>query len=67
MEKTLLNTIVEERLTTMPSANSLKRHKRWIASHAATPIISSIFGTWINPHCHVLEAYDQKYLENLNK
>ena len=67
MRKTLLNTIIEEKVTKLPSAQLIKRHTRWIAVQSRTPIINGIFGTYINPHCHVHEAYDQNYLSNLIK
>lgn len=67
MEKTLLNTVIEEKLTSMPTDRELKRHTRWIAFHSLIPIVSGDFGFYINPFCHVHEGYSQQYLLNLNK
>lgn len=67
MEKTLLNTVVVEKLTTLPKEQDIKKHTKWIAKQSTCPIVSTIFGTYINQFCHVLEAYDQKYLISLNQ
>jgi hypothetical protein len=67
MENTLLNTIIDERITKMPSEKNLKRHTRWIAQQSTVPIINGVFGAYLNPYCHAREAYDQNYLSKLNK
>lgn len=67
MENTLLNTIIEERVGKMPTAQNLKRHTRWIAQQSTVPIVNGVFGAYLNPFCHVHEAYDRKFLADLNK
>lgn len=67
MENTLLNTIIEERATVLPQEQVIRRHTRWIANQSTVPIVTGVFGTYINPHCHVLDTYDQKHLEKMNK
>jgi len=67
MEKTLLNTLVIEKLTTLPTEKDIRKHTKWIAQQSTCPIVKTIFGTYINTFCHVLEAYDQKYLMSLNQ
>lgn len=66
MEKTLLNIMIEERATTLPTEKVIRRHTRWIANQTTVPIITGIFGTYINPHCHVLDSYDQKHVNKMN-
>jgi len=66
MIDTLLNT-VEERLTSLPEEKVIRRHTRWIALQSTVPIINTIFGVYINPHCHILESYDQKHINKIKK
>ena len=62
-------TILEEKINTKdkPTERELKLHTKWIAKNSLSPLITGIFGGYINSHCHVLEAYSQPFLESLNK
>jgi len=68
MEKTLLNTLVVEKIITkhVPTDATLKRQTKWIATQALVPIVTSVFGAYINPFCHVHEAYSEQFLQSLN-
>lgn len=65
----LLTHTIEEKLDNASeySDTQLKRHTRWIALNGTCPIVSGLFGTYINPLCHVLDSYSQQYLEKLVK
>ena len=35
------------------NTEKIKQHTRWIAKATECPVITSIFGTFENPHCYI--------------
>ena len=74
----IFNTVVVERSTGVlvngkltkikcPSDKIVKRQTKIIAQNTRHQMVKTIFGTYINPHCHVLDTYLQADLEKMVK
>jgi len=62
MNNTLLNTIVVEKVTNLPTDKRIKQHTRWIALQSQVPFVRTIFGSYINEFCHIHEGYSVEFI-----
>lgn len=49
--------IIDEKLTQLPKETVIKRQTKRIAQHFNMPIVSTIFGSYMNTYCHIQDAY----------